>query len=310
MVGSVSRQRPFWVFDPWTQESMATKYEKQIEKLLAHVKSLHALIEDRGKQLKYWQGYAGKLREERQRLASVMIAAARRVLTDVAERYQALKLENQKLKDYVKRQEELAEKTTFQLKNQLQYALSRIDDLSLERKQWRVGMQQRQQMVWKTQEQLEHVQAQLSDQIKQLEAALNAERTRTRALGDRLESAERQIEIQQVQWQDMLAEKERLQSRLEETEHALEIAQRTLSETLASQQSSVGREVDNLRALVVSLQKQTESLHAEINHNRETIDKQERFITVLKGDKNPNIRSVTDRKKEPPSQAEDQKQSG
>lgn len=289
---------------------MATKYEKQLEKLLAHVKSLHALIDERSQQLKYWQGYAGKLREERQRLASVMIAAARKVLSEVALKYRALREENQKLKTYVEHQEQLHQKSLFQLKSQLQYALSRIDDLSLERKQWRVGMQQRQQQIWKTQEQFEATQKDLGAKIADLEKALESERTRTRSLTDRIETAERQIEIQQEQWQDLLGQKDALVSRLQETEHALEIAQRTLSETLASQQSSMGRDVDNLRDLVISLQRQTESLHAEIANNQDTIEKQERFIAVLKGDKNPNIRSVSDRRKDTPPAAEDQTQSG
>lgn len=289
---------------------MATKYEKQLEKLLAHVKSLHALIDERSQQLKYWQGYAGKLREERQRLASVMIAAARKVLSEVAQKYRALREENQKLKTYVEHQEQLHQKSLFQLKSQLQYALSRIDDLSLERKQWRVGMQQRQQQIWKTQEQFEATQKDLGAKIADLEKALESERVRTRSLTDRIETAERQIEIQQEQWQDLLGQKEALVARLQETEHALEIAQRTLSETLASQQSSMGRDVDNLRDLVISLQRQTESLHAEIANNQDTIEKQERFIAVLKGDKNPSIRSMSDRKKDTPPAAEDQTQSG
>jgi chromosome segregation ATPase len=289
---------------------MATKFEKQIEKLLAHVKNLHQLVDERTQQLKYWQGYAGKLREERQRLATVMVTAARKVLTEVSQRYQALREENRKLKTYIEHQDQLHQKTLFQLKNQLQYALSRIDDLSLERKQWRIGMQQRQQQIWKGQEVLESTQTQLEQQIKGLEEALSSERAKTKNLGERLETAERQIEIQQVQWQELLAQKDALATRLEETNLALEIAQRTLSETLASQQSSMGREVDNLRALVISLQRQTESLHAEIALNQETIEKQERFIAVLKGDKNPNIRSVTDRKKDSPTDQEDQAQSG
>lgn len=289
---------------------MATKYEKQIEKLLAHVKNLHALVEERSQQLKYWQGYAGKLREERQRLAGVMIAAARAVLGQVAERYKALREENRKLKTYVEHQDQLHQKSVFQLKNQLQYALSRIDDLSMERKQWRVGMQQRQQQIWKSQELLEATQQQLGDRVKDLEAALEAERSRNKNVHERLATAERQIEIQQVQWQELLVQKDALAARLAETDAALEIAQRTLSETLASQQSSMGREVDNLRALVVSLQRQTESLHSEIASNQDTIEKQERFIAVLKGDKNPNIRSLTDRKKDPPPGMEDQTSHG
>ena len=289
---------------------MATKYEKQIEKLLAHVKSLHRLIEERSQQLKYWQGYAGKLREERQRLASVMIAASRKVLSEVAHRYQQVREENAKLRAYVEQQNQFHQKTVYQLKTQLQYALSRIDDLSLERKQWRTGIQQRQQQVWKAQEQLENVQKQMNQQITELEATLAKERAQTKSLAERLETAEQQIEIQQIQWQELLAQKDALAHRLEETALALEIAQRTLSETLSSQQSSMGREVDNLRALVISLQRQTESLHAEISLNQETIEKQERFIAVLKGDKNPNIRSLTERKQQLPPDQEDQSNHG
>lgn len=285
---------------------MATKYEKQIEKLLGHVKQLHQLIEERTQQLKYWQGYANKLREERQRLSTGLLGAARKVFSEVAVRYQALRAENGKLRKHIEHLHQLQQKQEFQLKTQLQYALGRIDDLSIERKHWRTTVQHKQQQIWKAQEQLQDAEQRFSAELKALQDLLDQEQARTRALTDRLDTAERQIEMQQVQWQDLLGEKHALLAKLEETEHALAIAQKTLSETLSSQQSSVGREVDALRQMVVSLQRQTESLHAELATNQETIDKQERFIAVLKGDgSKPTIRPLHEKKSAPPSKPED-----
>jgi len=287
---------------------MATKYEKQIEKLLGHVKQLHQLIEERTQQLKYWQGYANKLREERQRLSSGLLAAARKTFSEVATRYQALRAENGKLRKHIEHLHQLQQKQEFQLKTQLQYALGRIDDLSIERKHWRTTVQHKQQKIWKAQEQLQEAEQRFAAELQMLQQQLDQEQARTRSLSDRLETAERQIEIQQVQWQDLLTEKQGLLVKLEETESALAIAQKTLSETLASQQTSVGREVDALRQMVVSLQRQTETLHAELAENQETIDKQERFIAVLKGDgSKPNIRPIADKKSSPqaPPKSED-----
>lgn len=285
---------------------MATKYEKQIEKLLGHVKQLHQLIEERTQQLKYWQGYANKLREERQRLSSGLLAAARKTFSEVASRYQALRAENGKLRKHIEHLNQLQQKQEFQIKTQLQYALGRIDDLSIERKHWRTTVQHKQQQIWKAQEQLEDAEKRFAAELAALQQELDQEQTRARALSERLETAERQIEMQQVQWQELLAEKQGLLVKLEETEAALAIAQKTLSETLASQQSSVGREVDALRQMVVSLQRQTETLHAELAENQETIDKQERFIAVLKGDgSKPSIRAIGEKKTPPQSQSED-----
>ncbi|GEM_PF-1205313 len=288
---------------------MATKYEKQIEKLLGHVKQLHQLIEERTQQLKYWQGYANKLREERQRLSSGLLAAARKTFTEVAARYQALRAENGKLRKHIEHLHQLQQKQEFQLKTQLQYALGRIDDLSIERKHWRTTVQHKQQQIWKAQEQLQGAEQRFSSELQALQQQLDFEQSKSRTLGERLETAERQIEMQQVQWQELLVEKQTLLGRLEETDSALAIAQKTLSEALAGQQTSVGREVDALRQMVVSLQRQTENLHAELAENQDTIDKQDRFIAVLKGDgSKPSIRPITDRKSSPqvpPPKSED-----
>ncbi len=289
---------------------MASRYEKQIEKLLQHVKRLHGLIEERGQQLKYWQSYANKLREERQRLVSAMVTAIRPIMSDVARRHRAIREENLRLAQYIKNQESLHEKQNLQLKAQLQYALGRIDDLSLERRQWRVGIQQRQQQIWSGQERLDQLERELATRTTRLTGSFESERKRARELEERLAIAEQQIEIQHLQWQDLVRERDDLSKRLESSERALEIAQRTLSDMLTSQQTSMGREVDHLRALVVSLQEQTESLRTEVSRSHETIETQERFIAVLRGEGKPGIRSLTERRRPVEPGPEDQQHSG
>ena len=88
------------------------------------------------------------------------------------------------------------------------------------------------------------------------------------------------------------------------------MGQRTLSEMLASQQTSMGREVDHLRALVVSMQEQTEALRTEVTRSHETIETQERFIAVLRGDGKPGIRSLTERRRSGEPGPEDQQHRG
>ena len=80
---------------------MSTRYEQQIEKLVAYVRKLNQTVEERNQQLHYWQGYARKLRDERQRLGQSMLGQVRRVLADVAARYRDASTEVSRLRQYV-----------------------------------------------------------------------------------------------------------------------------------------------------------------------------------------------------------------
>lgn len=277
---------------------MATKYEKQIEKLLAHVKKLHALVEERTQQLQYWQGYSKKLREERSRLQKGMLGAVRQALGEVTERFNQLKEENKRLRAHAIHQTQLNELAQQNLRNQLQYAMMRIDELAAERKNWRVELQSRSQAIFAQE-----------DRVRQFETQYHEQRKQLQQLEERLRDSEHQIAMQQEQWQELRTERDLLSTRLEETEAELLNTQKKLKatnskrtkeavESLASQQNSVEREMSTMRDLVAKLQKETDELRSEIQNNHETIDEQERFIALLKDGKPVNIKSVKRKKEE------------
>ncbi len=285
---------------------MSTRYEKQIEKLVAYVKRLNQTVEERNQQLHYWQGYARKLREERQRLATAMMNQVRRVLGDVAAKYQRAREEIQKQKDYIDHFADLSRRKEIALQNQLRYALSRIDDLSLERKASRHELAEFKRRVWEAESISGQLQGGESTRIKELEAALEAALASNRHLATELRTIHEQVAIQEAQWAELVRNHEATGSRLAETEAHLDRAQTTLAETLASQTLSTAREVDDLRALVVSLQHQTEALRTEIHSSQEAMDKQERFIALLKQGEKPQIRRVPQREEPAPEPESDE----
>lgn len=285
---------------------MSTRYEKQIEKLVAYVKRLNQTVEERNQQLHYWQGYARKLREERQRLATAMMNQVRRILGDVAAKYQRAREEIGKQQAYIDHFADLSRRREIALGNQLRYALSRIDDLSLERKASRHELAEYKRRVWEAEAISGQLQGGESAKIRELEAALEAALASNRHLASELRAIHEQVAIQEAQWSDLVRNHEATQSRLAETEAHLDRAQSTLAETLASQTLSTAREVDDLRALVVSLQQQTEALRTEIHSSQEAMDKQERFIALLKQGEKPQIHRVPPREEPAPEPESDE----
>jgi predicted nucleic acid-binding Zn-ribbon protein len=279
---------------------MSTRYEKQIEKLVAYVKRLNQTVEERNQQLHYWQGYARKLREERQRLAQAMMNQVRRVLGEVAGRYDKAREEIRKQGDYIDHFADLSRRKEIALQNQLRYALSRIDDLSLERKAYRQEISEYKRRTWDAETIAKNLTGGESSRIRELESALEAALASNRHLAAELSSIHEQVAIQEAQWEELARSHEATQARLGETEAHLERAQNSLSETLASQTLSTAREVDDLRALVVSLQQQTEALRTEIRSSQEAMNNQERFIALLKQGEKPQVHRVPRHEEAPP----------
>ncbi len=271
---------------------MSTRYEKQIERLVAYVKRLNQTVEERNQQLHYWQGYARKLREERQRLGSAMIGQVHHVLKEAASRYQEARLEIGRQRDYIDHSSQLAQRKDVVLQNQLQYALSRIDDLSLERKAMRQEMGEFKRRAWQAEDRLKDLEGGKDERVLELEAALESALTSNRQLAGDMAAFQEQLGIQEAQWQEMMRTNQALSSRLVQAETALEQAQSALAGTLANQTLSTAREVDDLRSLVVSLQRQTEALRAEIATHQEVVQNQERFVALLKQGEKPSIRPL------------------
>lgn len=271
---------------------MSTRYEKQIDKLVAYVKRLNQTVEERNQQLHYWQGYARKLREERQRLASAMMAQVKRILTEVSGRYQDARKEIGKQQDYIDHFGMLAKRKEIALQNQLRYALSRIDDLSLERKAWRQELSDMRRRTWDAEAVASELKDGDSSRVRDMESALDAALVSNRQLAGELRAIHEQVAIQEEQWHELMRRHETTVDRLVENEAALDKARGTLSDTLASQTLSTAREVDDLRALVVSLQHQTESLRSEIADSQQALESQERFIALLKPGEKPRVHKI------------------
>jgi chromosome segregation ATPase len=276
---------------------MATKYEKQIEKLLAHVKKLHQLIEERTQQLQYWQGYSKKLREERLKLQQNMLMGVRAALGEVVSRFHELKEENKRLRAAAEHQAQLNELSQQNLKNQLKYALMRIDELAAERKSWRLELQSRQQSLMA-----------MEQRVGQLEAQLRGQTDQFQKTEERSRDFERQIELQQQQWQDLVAQRDTLTAQLEAAEAELAATQKKLKKTADRKENSVEREMSHMRDLVARLQQQTEDLQQEIATSHETISEQERFIALLRDGKPVNFKSV--RRQKENEEKENQRENG
>ncbi|MEB3299525.1 MAG: hypothetical protein VKO21_08580 [Candidatus Sericytochromatia bacterium] len=275
---------------------MSTRYEQQIEKLVAYVRKLNKTVEERNQQLHYWQGYARKLRDERQRLGQSMLLQVRKVLADVAARYRDASGEVTRLRQYVESLRALHQRREINLRNQLDYAVARIDDLSLERRKIREELtairrlgQDASPVAPPPGKSAEDV-AVLQDEVERL-------RGDNRRLAEELDAIHQQVAIQERQWQELMQRYEITMARLAQTEEALDKARHGLGEVLANQTLSTAREVDDLRALVVSLQQQTADLREQLADSQEAMDQQERFIALLKPGQRPQVRSM--RKEEP-----------
>ncbi|MEB3238118.1 MAG: hypothetical protein VKO64_10910 [Candidatus Sericytochromatia bacterium] len=279
---------------------MSTRYEQQIEKLVAYVKKLNQTVEERNQQLHYWQGYARKLRDERQRLGQSMLGQVRRVLADVAARYRDASTEVTRLRQYVESLRALHQRREINLRNQLDYAMARIDDLSLERRQVR------DELTALRRQGKPSVEAVAPARDDGELAALQDEARKLRAengrLAGELDAIHQQVAIQERQWQDLMQRYETTIARLAQTEEALDKARHGLGEVLASQTLSTAREVDDLRSLVISLQHQTADLREQLADSQDAMDQQERFIALLKPGMKPQVRPL--RKDEPPASDE------
>ncbi|MBM3259920.1 MAG: hypothetical protein FJY99_09260 [Candidatus Sericytochromatia bacterium] len=278
---------------------MSTRYEQQIEKLVAYVRKINQTVEERNQQLHYWQGYARKLRDERQRLGQSMLGQVRRVLADVAARYRDASTEVTRLRHYVESLRALHQRREINLRNQLDYAMARIDDLSLERRQVRDELTALRRQAQPAPQAADPAGAAelvaLKDEAQKL-------RSENRRLAGELDAIHQQGAIQERQWQDLMQRYETTIARLAQTEEALDKARHGLGEVLANQTISTAREVDDLRSLVISLQHQTADLREQLADSQDAMDQQERFIALLKPGMKPQVRPL--RKEDPPATEE------
>ncbi|MBI6546020.1 MAG: hypothetical protein HY692_04450, partial [Cyanobacteria bacterium NC_groundwater_1444_Ag_S-0.65um_54_12] len=183
---------------------MPTSYEVQLAKLVAYVKRLNQLVEERNQQLHYWQGYARSLREERQRLGVIIMGQIKRALGEVAGRYQEVNSRIAKQHQHLEHSGQLAKRKEITWQNRISYALSRIEDLSLERKAVRQELAEYKRRTWEAEAAARQLREEGASKISELETALATAFATNRQLMAELEDSQEQLAIQERQWQDLL----------------------------------------------------------------------------------------------------------
>lgn len=116
---------------------MSSAYDQQIKKLIDHIQTLNQALHERNMQIVQWQQVARAVQDERARIARSLLDMLRQALASFATRFQGLRAENKKLRAYIEHQKQLHEVVARDLQGQLQYALTRIDELASERQGWR-----------------------------------------------------------------------------------------------------------------------------------------------------------------------------
>lgn len=116
---------------------MSSAYDQQIKKLIDHIQTLNHALHERNMQIVQWQQVARAVQDERARIARSLLETLRQALAGFATRFSGLRAENKKLRAYIDHQKQLHEVVARDLQGQLQYALTRIDELASERQNWR-----------------------------------------------------------------------------------------------------------------------------------------------------------------------------
>jgi chromosome segregation ATPase len=230
---------------------MANVYDQQIKKLLVHIRALNQALQARNIQIRQWQQIATAVQTDRANLAKALMAQLRQVLRSVSERFGDLREENRKLRNYIDHQQRLHESVSRDLQGQLQYALSRINDMAQERSAWRQEVDTTRQGAFKQQQ----------EGLEQKRVLVS----QNQAIGElkqRLEQALKSVEREQV----LTSEKQILQKNLLELKQILtqaeESAQLRLTEGKAIQtqfDAYKQKASDHIRTLEASIRQTRES---------------------------------------------------
>ena len=116
---------------------MSSAYDQQIKKLIDHIQTLNQALHERNMQIVQWQQIARAVQDERARIARSLLDMLREALSGFATKFTGLRAENKKLRAYVEHQKQLHDVVARDMQGQLQYALTRIEELAAERGQWR-----------------------------------------------------------------------------------------------------------------------------------------------------------------------------
>jgi epidermal growth factor receptor substrate 15 len=158
---------------------MSSAYDQQIKKLIDHIQTLNQALHERNMQIVQWQQVARAVQDERARIARTLLEMLRQALSGFATKFQGLRAENKKLRVYIDHQKQLHEVVARDLQGQLQYALTRIDELASERASWRqevhvsrAGAQKAQQELALARGLAESQQGAIAELKRQVESAM------------------------------------------------------------------------------------------------------------------------------------------
>lgn len=197
---------------------MPSAYDQQIKQLVEHIQSLNQALHERNMQIVHWQQVARTLQDERARLARGLLDQVKAALATFSTRFAGLKSENTKLRSYADHQKLLHEQVARDLQGQLQYALTRIEELARERSDWRNELNSSRAAAIRYQQQVQEQkgvinaqQAALGELRAQLEAASGFE-AQEAALHDEINRLQHEIRASEARLSSqeaMLAAKER-----------------------------------------------------------------------------------------------------
>ncbi len=225
---------------------MSSAYDQQIKKLIDHIQTLNHALHERNMQIVQWQQVARAVQDERARIARSLLDMLRQALSSFATRFQSLRAENKKLRAYIDHQKQLHEVVARDLQGQLQYALTRIDELASERQGWRQEVHLGRAAAQKAQQDLageraksESQQRAIGDLKGQIEAAM------------RFADLEEQYKAEMKHLEDQV---HTLKSQLANQDQAVAVKDRELANALASFETFKLRANQEVQAMQAELQ--------------------------------------------------------
>lgn len=241
---------------------MSSAYDQQIKKLIDHIQTLNQALHERNMQIVQWQQVARAVQDERARIARSLLDMLKQALAGFATKFQGLRAENLKLRAYIDHQKQLHEVVARDMQGQLQYALTRIDELASERAQWRGEVNEARVHA-----------SQLQGQAHQQGGVIGSQQKALAELKRQLEAAMRFADMEEEYKAEMNHLHEQvatLKTQLSGADQQVSGKERALEAALKDFDAFKLRANQEVQALQVQMSQEIAQLQAELSQNRAT----------------------------------------
>lgn len=228
---------------------MSSAYDQQIKKLIDHIQTLNHALHERNMQIVQWQQVARAVQDERARIARSLLDVLRQALSGFATRFQGLRAENKKLRAYIDHQKQLHEVVARDLQGQLQYALTRIDELAGERQSWRHEVHLSRAAAQKAQQDLAGARA-LTDSQQRAIVELKGQ----------MEAA--------MRFQDLEDQYKAEMKHLEDQVHTLKTQLAGQDQAVAAKDRELARTLESFEAFKLRANQEVQAMQQELNQAR------------------------------------------